>query len=583
MEQRRGPLIPQTNSNPRPLPIKPLRRKSSFISRVDSSEEMPNSHESIFMAEYLSSNSEDSSHKIELHPIQKSTAPNHTDDIDASRSISPSVGNTVIKYGHGTPLTTIVEQKSRATLRTVDSEMLQTSGSELAVASTTSCLLGHRNSLELPSTVTLRIPRRRKSFSADDLILIKHSYHKACSTIELSTRRLRPVNKIYAEPRAPVIPPLERPSTPPGMPSWTAAQNAPTRSQNQRQTQIRQGKQGRVRRLLGLQPSSTKIPSRDPVPPALRSSVQPAERRDRRLAAGPQPFSIVAPRFRPPRSGHGTGPVELHPFLTSRSSNMKGEDLQAQLGSPQPLPSNPRIRSQIPSGPSIVGERFLVRNAKRETRKGRQASFMRPMRDTRLKCRSVIGSNTNDSNMTRRKNKESAGAPINGSKQCPHCQKRIACFWSVSNNTDRIPSPCVSSMSTGCSVVSPRYIDHDATRQRVNLAPIPETRYERGAVTPAAPQGTNAILSFSNSAYRPAQEHIQNVQSEVQRCWKCRVKTLVQRIDLCLEVPTRRWCWICCGVDMDNDDEAIPCRSSQEPMMTIARRATLESTPVIAF
>jgi hypothetical protein len=96
--------------------------------------------------------------------------------------------------------------------------------SELSLAVTSAPnLLGHRNNFDLPATVTLRPPRRCKSFSADDLVFIKRSYHEACTMIERTTGVSLQVYDIYAEPRTPVVPPIERPTTPPGMPSWTEA------------------------------------------------------------------------------------------------------------------------------------------------------------------------------------------------------------------------------------------------------------------------------------------------------------------------------------------------------------------------
>jgi hypothetical protein len=571
IEQRRGPLMPQTNSNPKLSPIKLLRRKSSFIGRVDSSEELPSSHESIFVAEYLSSNgSEDSSHRIELRPLVGSdpveglTISSLVGEIDVSHSISPSIGSTFIKYGHGTPLTTIVEQRSLTTLRTADSLTPQKSVSELPAASVKTPLLGHRDSFELPSTATLRVPRRRKSFSADDLVLIKHSYHDACSMIELSTRCLRHVDKVYAEPRTPIIPPLERPSTPPGMPSWTAAQNAPIQIPSQRQAWSAQRKQSRVQRFLSLQPSVVDLSSRVPVPPALQGSVQLAQSRNTRSATSPVPSSIVAPRFRPQRSGHGTGPLEMHPFLMSEPSNVKGSGSQIQSGLPQCLPLNPRTLSSTPcSG-----------NAKGKIKQRQQVRFTRNIIDRTVRRGSVIGSHVDDSD---------ASALGNEPKQCHHRQRRVTGFWSLSNNTGGSSVSRVNSSTTGYSIISSGTVESDPTCQSIHLIPILERRCENDAVTTGRSPETDAVTDPADSQYRPAQELIPSSKPRTQKCWKCRIEMLAQRIDHYMEDITRCWCWICCGVDMDDDDEVALCGSSQEAMMSAPRRATLDSTPVVVF
>jgi hypothetical protein len=565
VELRRGPLVPQTNSNLRLSSIKPLRRKPSFTSHVDSSEELPNSHESIFVAEYLSSNgSEDGSHKIES---KGSTTSGFVGEIDASDSTSQLIGSTLIKYGHGTPLTTIVEQKSIATLRTTNSQTPQKSVSELPT-SIIPHLLGHRDSLELPSTVTLRTPRRRKSFSADDLVLIKHSYHKACSTIELSTRCLWTVDKVYAAPRTPIIPPLERLSTPPGMPSWTASQNTPIQIQHPRQTPGAQRKRSKVQRLLGLRPNSGNSSPCSPGRFAPRGSAHADEGRNRRSATSPLPFSVVAPRFRPPRSGHGNGPFEIHPSLTSRPPDVKASSSQSQIVPSQRVPSNPGIPSLIPLATNIVDENFCRQNTKGKTRKSQHVRFKKSAADRTVVRDSVIDSN-NDSDIS---------TLINGPKQCHHHRRRVARFRSLSNNAGEISSQQVDSMNASYSIVSSSAVELDPTRLPAQLTPILEVQYEGNAVTSARRSRSETVPTSPYNQHYAAQT-IQSMKPRTKTCWKCRIERLFKKIDLFMEDSTRCWWWICCGVDMDDDDEAIPSGSNQEAMMSVPRRVILNSSP----
>jgi hypothetical protein len=214
---------PQT---PTLLQCKRIRRKSSLI--IGSSEDIPSSHESIFHAERFSSTSSEdkgsgSWPKITLSPIITPIASvniiGNNENI-GNQLLAPTIGSTPILYGHGTALTTIVEQKSTTTTCTRVSSINPRSTPEISLAiSSTQNLLGYRNSSDLPSTVTLLSPRRRKSFSADDLVFIKCSYHEACAMTERGTGDSFPIHDIYAEPRTPILPPIERPATSLGMPS----------------------------------------------------------------------------------------------------------------------------------------------------------------------------------------------------------------------------------------------------------------------------------------------------------------------------------------------------------------------------
>ena len=374
-EWSRPPLSSVTNSPPQTptLPqCKRIRRKSSLIRRIDSSEDIPSSHESIFHAERSSStNSEGNDSELwpktglspAITPITSINLVGNNEKI-RDQLLAPPFGRTPILYGHGTALTTITEQKSSTTMNTKVSSVHPGSESEVSLARTSvHNLLRHRNSFHMPSTVTLRSPRRRKSFSADDLVFIKRSYHEACAVIERRTHESLQIHDVYAEPRMPILPPIERPPTPPGMPSWTAAQNGSIQNASQPQNWAVAGTQNRLQRFLGIRPSTIESSSRTPVPIALQYSNQNIQViGGGRTASSPLPVR-VAPRFRPIRSGHGTGPLESHPFHHAGRADAKSNAIPAM---PRMQTSNPLLSSR-PGAPHRA-QKTTSRGKRRQVR-----------------------------------------------------------------------------------------------------------------------------------------------------------------------------------------------------------------------
>lgn len=280
-------IPPASPKLPSRLPLRPrivtpspqLRRKDSFIRKGESSEEYPSPHESIYDAAYFSSaNSEDSGRRFPLvdtasripRPVKKNDENRREPSLSVikpSPSIiesPPSIVDAVeFRYGNGTALETITEQKSYATMR---SKRSRSADHSPAIP-----FLGHRDSF-----IVAKSPRRKISFSADDITLINQSYHEACATIEKQASG----QQIYAEPQSPIHALPDRPSTPEGMPSWDEAQRAP---------RIPPTQQNIIRRFFN-HPS---ISNRD------RTVSSPVAGR-------------TAPRFRPPRSVYG--PIQQHPF-----------------------------------------------------------------------------------------------------------------------------------------------------------------------------------------------------------------------------------------------------------------------------
>jgi hypothetical protein len=329
----RSPLRPISPPSQKQI----LRRKSSFILRGDSSEDCPSSQDSIFEAFYCSAaNSEESSHKIDLNSISPpqqhnsgganaSTGTNENNRQLTAPSGTISVEDVEFRYGRGTILETITEQKSSNTMRTLARARSADDFPKIL-------FLNHCDSFEVAKS-----PRRKQSFSVDDLALIQQNYHEACAMIERETRKALPVHEIYAQPKDPIHPPVHRPPTPPGMPSWTAAQNLPRPTRGSNNTT---GVQNRLQRFLNLPASGTAFSSRVPT----------------RTVSAPLP-SQIAPRFRPPRSVYG--PIDRHPFITAPVA--KVINMPPSVSVPPTAPSSSGtqmgIRLPKPTGKRKLGKR----------------------------------------------------------------------------------------------------------------------------------------------------------------------------------------------------------------------------------
>jgi hypothetical protein len=392
MDSARTPLEPQTNSSSPASSLqqeKRVRHKLSFIRRLDSSESLPSSHESIFIAEYLSPvNSEDSGYKgepwqiLNLDSLTHSPAiPNSTGDENGIENghepqLFLPIGNTPILYGHGTPLATIIEQKSsfgtiRTSKATTPTRSLERRHSSSDITppnlSTTPRpqSLDRQNSASSISSIYLGL------LSADDVDLRTHSHSDLSilsrnrSSRYLSSVAEHPIriSEIYAEPKLPVLPPLERPSTPPGMPSWTAAQqHRPVPSTGPRGWSLRFTSH-RVQRFLRLSQDSDSRGESSAEPTSAYSSGYGIrgpwdDAPQRRAISTPILTGQITPRFRPTRSGHGIGnALELHPFS------------RADFGSPKPStpPALPAFLREVLT-PEMESARPLPRRIK--ARKG---------------------------------------------------------------------------------------------------------------------------------------------------------------------------------------------------------------------
>ncbi|KAG0652952.1 hypothetical protein D0Z07_0686, partial [Hyphodiscus hymeniophilus] len=250
-----------------------IRRKSSFIRRIDSSEECPSPHDSIYEA-YNITASDESSIRTEqaIAMVQILKAETQPPNDENERIIR----DADFRYGRGTVLDTITEKHSNGTIRSIARPKSADNVHYVP-------FLGHRDSF-----IGARSPRRRLSFSMDDVQLINQSYHEVC-------------HEIYASPKIPLQDPVDRPGTPPGMPSWTAAQTArPTLTR--RSQRNFPSTPNRFQRFLGIERWPVTFSSRVPYPDAVRDVSAPIN-----TSAAQQ-----APRFRPPRSAYGL--ITRHPF-----------------------------------------------------------------------------------------------------------------------------------------------------------------------------------------------------------------------------------------------------------------------------
>jgi hypothetical protein len=227
---------------------------------------------------------------------------NTRSNTDLRRS-SYAVDDIQFLYGQGTILDTISEKKSNGTLttlaRTVSLNDLTKMGH-----------LGHRDSLPL-----VKHPRRKVSFSMTDVANINTSYHSALAAIEKKISTPPPMHHlIYAEPKIPITPPLQRPATPPGMPSWTEHQRQPRRIPTRSQS----SSPFRVSNFLDF------IHSRRSTTPEV----------------GVVPDYRAMARYRPPRSAYGL--MSQHPFV------------RASVAKASPSPSAPAVMETQTLAPRLA-------------------------------------------------------------------------------------------------------------------------------------------------------------------------------------------------------------------------------------
>ena len=196
-----------------------LRHKASIRairSTADSSESLPSSHSSIFEALCYSPSTESLDEKAPWAAtfVAGGRSPPAWRDIDiASTSLERTPKASLIRsVHHPTPLETITEQKSIATLRP-QASFSSPSGSSVRAS------IGKRAS---PNTLTPTAgARRKKSFSFDDLLILRRSsrlFKNSTSSSHDGTAAPLASNVYY--PTVPDQAPPVRTPTPPGLPTF---------------------------------------------------------------------------------------------------------------------------------------------------------------------------------------------------------------------------------------------------------------------------------------------------------------------------------------------------------------------------
>lgn len=527
----RAPLSEMPSSTN--IPAKQIRRKSSFVVRVDSSEDPPSIHDSIFEAVYISpNNSDEVGSGIELITLDnrgsnsQGTAIN---DENARHGGSPDDGaidDLDFLYGRGTVLDTITEQKSFGTLQTLPKE--KNSIDNLPNFP----FVRHRDSFALGQN-----PRRKQAFSLDDIDMMQSSYHDACAMIERETHKQLPVHEIYAEPRTPLHAPLERPQTPEGMPSWTASQSLPRATQPAPQTSSHPG--NRFRRFF-------KFTIRKPVsstPVNTRSVSDPVRGRQ-------------APRFRPPRSVYGL--IEQHPFNnapmapvvhlgagSTRISTLKGKNK-----------TNRKTSQQVrftPSATARDSETTALRVAIESTSALAPHPIM-PFDDplppvVKIKCthkkgRAALAKATHNLNH---------GATIPPSNEyvitppSPSPDNSMATPWPSRTTSPSRPVSAMSSVRSedlafmGSSVVPPMAISSTAHLMSgaILTSPSPQPNH--------LPQPEVMLSPVVKPCPKPKELW----------CWKCKFQTAAEKVDHWAMQSVGCFAFICCGYDFNDDGSYV--------------------------
>ncbi|PMD26358.1 hypothetical protein NA56DRAFT_698536 [Hyaloscypha hepaticicola] len=518
---------------------KQVRRKSSFILRGNSSDDFPSPHDSIFEAySFSAANSDEGSNKVELVSISQyslgamnviAATDENTTQLKAT-DYTLSVGDIEFRYGRGTVLGTITEQKSSNTMRTLAHTR---SADDLP----TVFFLNHCDSFELAKS-----PRRKQSFSVDDLALIQR-YHEACAMIERETHKPLPLHEIYAQPKAPMYPPVHRPPTPPGMPSWTAAQSLPRQVRGPNNGS---GVQNRLQRFLNLPASGITLPSRVPS----RSSSTPLPNR-------------IAPRFRPPRSAYG--PIDRHPFLNAPIAKVgeippsaplvppaSGSSSGTQTGTRLPKPTGKRKLGKrvrfTPSATARDSEIISLQTAMMTT----STSAVHPLDSVQISPDATYGPPT--PRCPHRKGRREALRLPHGERNLNHDDVVLPSneFLLLTNQSppQTQTSMPIISLADPASLPSSRNTSLTAADSACfDSQPTRATSYSSTAhLIPRVPISS----SPTPSSVHPNGPHNVTLPKEPW-CWKCSLEKGMNKIDHWWRQSSSCFCLICFGIDVDDD------------------------------
>ncbi|EPE32237.1 hypothetical protein GLAREA_07370 [Glarea lozoyensis ATCC 20868] len=490
----RLPLIPRSLSS-NTIPRRKVRRKDSFVLLSDSTDDAFSPHSSIYDAQYYSA-SEENTEKPDPVALTVPKSPSIRlidENVRGGDTRTPSITIPDIEflYGNGTMLDTITEQKSCQTMRSLARPKSVDHIRKMAS-------LTHSDSFELS-----KVPRRMQSLSLDDLASIKLSYHNACHNIE--SKKCSPVpsiHEIYAQPKEPIHAPIVRPSTPPGMPSWTAGQVI---GQPQR-TATRQ--RNAIQRFFGLS-GPMSIPSSSNPPPPYGSTNRPP------------------PRFRPPRSSYAA--IDQHPFTRAPIANTLERANPRLMGRRKAMN---RVRFTA-SATARDSEQNMLRNAIEAT----SSSAINPI--TSIPETATVQS---------------------PQAACPHRRGRRAAMksssrrfnnpFSRSTNTERggmeLPYSTVrqSHLPTQPNIEgSPCHNDVPSARPSLEVSPVVAQGMAGSALSNSS---TDHLMSGANP--EPRRPH-----SAKNWCWKCAIDKVVVKLDTFWYNGAACLCFVCCGYDIDED------------------------------
>lgn len=513
------------------IPTKQIRRKSSFAVRVDSSEDPPSLHDSIFEAVYISPNNSDevetSIELVKLHnhsPGTQGTTINDENSRQGENVDDSAIDDADFLYGRGTVLDTITEQKSFGTLQTLPKENSIDNLPNFP-------FVRHRDSFALSQH-----PRRKQAFSLDDIDLMQSSYHEACAMIERETNKQLPVHEIYAGPRTPTHAPLERPQTPEGMPSWTASQALPRATQPVSQMTTHAG--GRFRRLF-------KFYTRKPAPSTIvntRSVSDPVRGRQ-------------APRFRPPRSVYGlieqhpfnnapVAPIDQPPVDSTRISTLKGKNK-----------ANRRTSQQVRFTPSATA-RDSEATALRVAIESTSALAPHPIMPLDGPLPSVV-----NIKCTHRKGRAAlAKATHNLNHRATNPPSNEYVITPPSPNPDNAMSTPWPSRTTSPS----RPISAMSSVRSEDLAFMGSSVVPPMAISSTAHLMSGAILSSPSSpANRLPQPGVTTLpvkpcpKPKELWCWKCKFQTAAEKLDHWAMQSVGCFAFVCCGYDFHDDGSYV--------------------------
>lgn len=517
------PLSDRSNSRtPSPTPIGPLPRKTSkrrLFSRLDSSEHTPSEHSSLFDAVYWRASDHaqgvlaPADAATHVGPKQHGTdvtQGNHAEAAAAAQAVEFAV--RFVNNPSGTPLATIVEQKSYATLKSKASSRRFTP------------IHVHPHSNYIHSTASSNV-RKRTSLSLDEQVLREHEIQRHEDDEHL------PLKRNYARPASPPHQPFQRTATPPGRPRWpgdlpTSAPPAPLRSSSrQRFARV-------VRDVFRI--SSAPHPAQ---------TVSTLASRPRRAS---MPVRTGRAYWRPPQSGYGVlGASELarYPYQSALSAaDVKPGGLTAPALTPTAASTSAHLQTVIGSphttrqgasdnrGEAIPPAPYLRgRNPQRSTRAARHDTAAAIL----VRSLSSTGSARTPSEILDAVLDVSASIDRSPpASRAPSAEHAARPLGSNPSTTDLPPLRSSTRDDTATRYTSAGVPIHrpDAPSPparatgRTPASPAPLRAAPLAAPTPglgqtyACPHLTSAAR-VGSSTYAPARA--------AQRCWKCRVEDRV--------------------------------------------------------